>query len=73
MVRQPWETRAGRRSREGRCGPSYDRPPGSTLDHQPQYFLALEFEVFREERERGDIEGAPVILGLSGVAPTFGL
>jgi hypothetical protein len=70
MVRQPWETRTGRRSRGGRCGPSLGRPPGGSFDHQPQHFLALEFEVFREDRERGDVEGAPVILSQSGVAPT---
>jgi hypothetical protein len=70
MVRQPWETRAGRRSRGGRCGPSLGRPPGGSFDHQPQHFLPLEFEVFREDRERGDVEGAPVIRGQSGVAPT---
>ena len=50
-------------------GPSCDRPPGGSLDHQPQHFLPLEFEVFREDRERGNVEGAPVILGLSGFAP----
>jgi len=70
MVRQLWETRAGRRSCGGCCGPSLSRPPGGTLDHQLQHFLPLEFEVFREDRERGDVEGAPVISGLSGVAPT---
>jgi hypothetical protein len=54
----------------GLFGPSCDRPPGGTLDHQPQHFLPLEFEVFRQDCERGDVEGAPVISGLSGVAPT---
>ena len=37
-----------------------------------QHFLAIEFDVFGEDRERGDVEGSPVIRGLSGVAPTNG-
>jgi hypothetical protein len=71
MVRQPLETRAGRQSRDGPDGPSCDRSPGGTLDHQPQHFSAIEFDVFGENSQRGDIEGAPVIRGLSGVAPTI--
>jgi hypothetical protein len=72
MVRLPWETRAGSRSRCGPLGSLCDRPPGGTLDHQPQHFLAIEFDVFGEDSQGGDVEGASVIRGLSGVAPTFG-
>jgi hypothetical protein len=52
-------------------GLSYDCPPGSTFDHHPQHFPAVEFDVFGEDRERGDFEGASVLRGLSGVALTF--
>ena len=71
MVRLPWETRAGSRSRCGPLGSLCDRPPGGTLDHQPQHFSAIEFDVFGEDSQGGDVEGASVILGLSGVAPTL--
>jgi hypothetical protein len=33
-VRQPWETRAGRRAHGGRFEPSCDRPPGGSFDCQ---------------------------------------
>ena len=43
---------------------------GGSRHHDPEHFLAIEFDVFGENCQGRDVEGAPVIHGQSGVAPT---